>query len=91
MNPDRDALTTNPTVVSQPTKEGAVLLEMTTGECFELNRVGAEIWAGLAKGEPLADIVAALARRYDVPPSTIETDARTLIDELEARGLLSAR
>ncbi len=36
-----DKLTTNPSVVSQETKEGAVLLEMTTGDCFELNHLGA--------------------------------------------------
>lgn len=84
-------LVTNPTVVSQQTKEGAVLLEMTTGDCFELNPVGAEIWAALAKGEPLADVIASLARRYDLPQSTIEADTRALIEDLRSRGLLTTR
>jgi hypothetical protein len=56
-----------------------------------LNRVGAEIWTALAKGEPLAEIVAALARQYDVPSSAIEADARSLIDDLKEKGLLSSR
>jgi hypothetical protein len=84
-------LTPNPTVVSQQTKDGAVLLEMSSGDCFELNEVGAQIWDALAKGEALAAIVATLARRYDLPPSTIEADALSLIDDLERRGLLSSR
>ena len=91
MGPSADKMSTNPTVISQPTKEGAVLLEMTTGDCFELNHVGAEIWAALAKGEPLADVIAALARRYELPASTIEADARALIEDLRGRGLLTTR
>ena len=81
-------LTPNPTVVSQPTKDGAVLLEMTTGDCFELNLVGAEIWAALAKGDLLEDIVAGVADRYRVSPTAVEADARKLIAELRSRGLL---
>jgi Coenzyme PQQ synthesis protein D (PqqD) len=84
-------LTPNPTVVSQPTKDGAVLLEMTTGDCFELNQVGAEIWSALATGQPLDDIVVALTRRYELPPSAIETDVRTLIEDLLGKGLLQSR
>ena len=91
MNEDAGKLTTNPTVVSQQTKEGAVLLEMTTGDCFELNHVGAEIWAALLNREALPEVVAKLAHRYGVPVATIETDARALIDDLKARGLLSER
>jgi hypothetical protein len=84
-------LTPNPSVVSQQTNDGAVLLEMTTGECYELNRVGAEIWAGLAKGDSLSGIVATLSRRYEIPLTTIEADALSLIDDLRTRGLLSSR
>jgi hypothetical protein len=91
MDPSPGRLVTNPTVVSQATKEGAVLLEMTTGDCFELNHVGAEIWAALAKGDALADVIAALAGRYDLPASTIEADAQALIDDLRGRGLLTTR
>ena len=91
MDPAPNKLTPNPTVVSQPTKDGAVLMEMTTGDCFELNQVGAEIWTALAKGAPLEEIVAALAGRYQVPSTTIEADARALIAELRSRGLLSGQ
>jgi hypothetical protein len=91
MNEDTGKLMPNPTVVSQETKEGTVLLEITTGDCFELNQVGAEIWAGIVKGEALAGIVADLARRYDVPSPTIEADALSLIHDLTQRGLLGSR
>jgi len=84
-------LTPNPAVVSQPTKDGAVLLEMTTGDCFELNQVGAEIWDALAKGETLGQVIGTVASRYGLPASTIEADARSLTDDLLKKGLLQSR
>jgi hypothetical protein len=77
-------------VVSQPTEQGAVLLEMTSGECFELNRVGAEIWGGITKGVALSQVVQDVASRYRVSASTVESDARALVAELKRRGLLTS-
>lgn len=91
MDETETKLTPNPTVVSQPTRDGAVLLEMTTGDCFELNQVGAEIWAALAKGEALGGVIGTVASRYGLPASTIEADARSLIDDLLKKGLLQSR
>jgi Coenzyme PQQ synthesis protein D (PqqD) len=84
-------LVTNPTVLAQKTEDGAVLVETTTGDCFELNQLGAEIWAAIGKGDPLPQIVEALAKRYQVQTATIETDTRTLVEELAQRGLLVPR
>lgn len=81
----------NPSVVSQQTSDGAVLLEMTTGECFELNRVGAEIWEAIARGGVLEDVIVTLEKRYHLPMSMIDADARILINDLLAKGLLKSQ
>jgi hypothetical protein len=88
---DADELLPNPTVVSQTTKDGAVLLEMSTGECFELNHVGAEIWAAFAKGDKLVNVVASLASRYGRPAGEIDADVQALIADLREKGLLRQR
>jgi hypothetical protein len=79
----------NPLVLSQAAGSGLVLMEVNTGDCFELNRVGAEIWRGLSNGDTLADVITALARKYDVPAATLDADAHALLDDLLRRGLLS--
>lgn len=77
-----------PLVVVQPIDGGAVLMNIATGDCFELNRIGVEVWNGLANGHPMATIVAALASSYDRPLSAIEADVRALIADLTRHGLL---
>jgi hypothetical protein len=89
MNEQLAQLIANPTVVTQMTADGAVLLEMRSGDCFELNQSGAEIWSRIKDGESLAAVVAAVAERYAIPPSTAEADARQLVAELTRRGLLT--
>jgi hypothetical protein len=89
MNQDPQRLVANPTVVTQVTAEGAVLLEVNSGECFELNRTGAEIWARIKEGEPVASIATAVAKRYAMPESTVQSDARELLAELVRRGLVT--
>jgi hypothetical protein len=89
MNQDAKRLVANPTVVTQATDDGAVLVEMNSGDCFELNRSGAEIWARITAGDPVAAIVASVAERYAIPESVADSDARQLIADLIRRGLLT--
>jgi len=39
-----DKFRVKPTVVATRMPDGAVLVDSETGECFELNRVGARVW-----------------------------------------------
>ena len=59
-------MTPNPLVAAQPIEGGAVLMDAATGECFELNRAGAEIWAMLTAGKTSEEIATALADRYQL-------------------------
>lgn len=78
-------------VDSRALSDGAVLVDMTTGNCFELNRIGAEIWELLAPGASEETICAALAERYPVERAVLVEDLRRLLEELQRHGLVVAR
>jgi hypothetical protein len=79
----------NPLVVVQATETGAVLIHMSTGDCFELNQVGIEVWRLLAEKRTLPEIVAEVARRHVVPEATVDADVRSLLAELTRHGLVT--
>jgi len=83
-------LVANPNVVAQETDDGAILMDMASGDCFELNRIGAEIWSRLGKGESPSQLVANVAASYGLPAATVESDVRTLLEELTRSGLLTS-
>ena len=78
-------------VVMQATDVGAVLMHVGSGDCFELNIVGAEIWSRLARDEDVAQIAAALAAEYQIPVERAAADVAALIAELSRRGLIAPR
>lgn len=78
-------------IVTQPTDTGAVLMDQTTGNCFELNRVGAVIWQALSEGKSTEIIAAELVETYRVKPETAAADVETLVSSLVQHGLLDPR
>jgi hypothetical protein len=82
---------TSPLVQARDVAGGAVLLDTMTGDCFELNRVGAEIWRRLVEGQPLDDVAAAIASEYGVARGIVEADLLRTVDDLVRRGLASIR
>ena len=64
-------------------------MDMASGDCFELNRLGAEIRARLGQGESPRNWLPALATSYGLPAATVESDVRTLLEELTRSGLLT--
>jgi len=78
----------NPLISAQRMETGAVLMDAATGECFELNRVGAEVWAQIATGGDVTKVVSVLASRYGVAEDRVSADVSTLIDQMLARGLV---
>jgi hypothetical protein len=84
-----DTLVVNPLVVMQATASGGVLMDVASGDCFELNQLGTEIWSRLAQSEPLSAIVGALTESYDVSPATLERDVGALVGDLLRHGLVT--
>lgn len=82
------SLAVTPTVVSKRMAQGAVLVDSETGACFELNRIGADIWSELERGSSAAHIADGLAARHHLVLETAVKDVRNLVDDLVRHGLL---
>ena len=70
--------------------DGAVLVNMRSGACFELNRMGFQIWELLAKGASPSSICEALVGRYEVADEVLVADVRALLDTLVQRKLIES-
>jgi len=91
MQDDFDALGINPSVILQPMEAGAILMNKATGDCFELNRVGVEVWRRLGEGELPEVIVSELAILYGAPVATVSSDVSELLTQLSRHGLLESK
>jgi hypothetical protein len=86
-----DKLRRHDRVRAQPLDDGgagAVLVDLQGGRCWELNRVGAEIWERLDGATTLSEIRDALAARYGVAADTIQADVLALTDALLGADLV---
>jgi hypothetical protein len=79
-------------VIYRAVDGGAVLLCMTDEVYYGLNAVGSYIWEHLPPAlETFEELCTALQTAYpDVPEQTIRADARALLDDLLANGLVIA-
>jgi hypothetical protein len=68
--------------------EELVLLDLTRGEYFSLDELGARIWEELAAGNRIGAVVERLAPQYDVERERFQVDFFALVEELLTRGLL---
>ena len=66
--------------------DGAVLVDTNSGDCFELNQIGFEVWKGLEQGRSATEICDTLVGTYRIEPAVIAGDVRSLLASLvEAR------
>jgi hypothetical protein len=65
-----------------------VLLDLSTGRYYTLNRVGSLIWDQCTGSNTISDIHSILCDRFDVAPERALDDLVTLVNELIQEGLL---
>lgn len=68
--------------------EELVILDVTSGQYYALDEVGAAMWDELSRGRTIEQTVEALLATYSVAREQLESDVRALVDTLTARGLL---
>jgi hypothetical protein len=68
--------------------DGGVVVNMRSGDCYELNRVGFRVWNALDGHQDVAQVSAALAGLYGVDPNQVRADVEALIQSLLRAGLL---
>ena len=78
----------NPDVQATNMDGETVLLDLSTGRYYTLNRLGSLIWELCTGKHTIGDIHAVLCNRFDVVPDRALSDLVTLIDQLIKEGLL---
>jgi hypothetical protein len=77
-------------IASRDIPEGLMLVDLTTGAAFKLNRVGALVWKRLDGATDVAAIVADLQTQYRVAAEDLRRDVDVLLADLEKQGLIAA-
>jgi hypothetical protein len=77
-----------PEIAAREINDGAVLVDMKSGGCFELNRIGFEIWQLLQQKRSFATICDSLCARYPVQREVLASDVESLIESLVRAGLV---
>jgi hypothetical protein len=75
-------------VVAKPLGEGVVIVNMTSGRCWQLNRLGAEVWELLGQHCAVNEICDALVGVYPVSREVVSADVRALVADLVREGLV---
>jgi hypothetical protein len=85
---DRIVLRTSLDVQSTNMDGETVLLDLSTGRYYTLNRVGSVIWEHCTGDKTISDIQAVICDRFDVAPERALDDLVALVNELIQEGLL---
>lgn len=83
-----DSVTASPLIVARRIDKGAILMNTASGDCFELNGVGALVWDLIGRGLNLPAIVDELVRTYQVDEATARSDLQRLVDDLARQGIV---
>ena len=76
-------------VVFRVLGDGAVLVNLSSNEIFELNETGTAILTLVAEGRSPAGIAEHLVTIYALDPAQAESEVRELLDRLQALGLVT--
>ena len=85
---DRILLRPSPDVQGTNMEGETVLLDLSTGRYYTLNRLGSVIWEHCTGHSTISDIHAVLCDRFEVAPEQALDDLVTLVNQLVEEGLL---
>jgi Coenzyme PQQ synthesis protein D (PqqD) len=75
-------------VAAQVIDGEAIMINLSTGVYYSMDKVGGVAWPLLAARHDLRDVAAAIAARYAVAASRVETDLQRLVEQLLAESLV---
>ena len=78
----------SPQVIHETVDAEAVIVNLETGHYYMLKETGERIWAALARGASVRDIVAELGGADDGVDGALEATVSTFLRELLAEGLI---
>ncbi len=68
----------------------AVIQNVATKMCFNLDKVGTRMWQLILDYRSTEDVIATLLNEYDVEENQLRRDVDSLIQQLIAKGLVKA-
>jgi Coenzyme PQQ synthesis protein D (PqqD) len=80
----------NSRVSAERTGYGAVLIDADTGECYELNQTGIEVWNHIQQRGTISDLAGSLAAKYKVDEQQIASDIERLLHSMLDHGLVTS-
>ena len=80
----------SPDAVDSAVGDETVLLLLSDGNYYGLDAIGTAIWEALKAGAEPRAICEGLAADYRVDRKKIEADVRSLLLDLEARGIIAS-
>mgnify|MGYP002713351295 CR=1 FL=1 len=78
-------------VVADETILEAILIDITTGTYFSLNKVGTEFWQMLDGEQTIEQHAAVIAAKYEVEPSMVVDDLLELAGEMAKDKLFTIK
>ena len=69
---------------------GGILLDLRSGDFYEVDEVGVSIWRMLDGKTTVRAVSDRLAASYDAPPAAIEKDVAKFVADLRRRKLVEA-
>jgi hypothetical protein len=75
-------------IAVRDTPTGALLIDLASGRCWQLNRLAADFLSRLEKEQSLASVCSALGGRYEVAPEILERDVLRITEEMSNAGLI---
>ncbi|HVZ85493.1 MAG TPA: PqqD family protein [Polyangia bacterium] len=75
-------------ITVRSTTTGALLIDLMSGRCWQLNRLGAEFLSEIETEKSLHDVFNLMENRYNVSREVLERDLLRLAQELLDAGLI---
>ncbi|CBE70055.1 protein of unknown function [Candidatus Methylomirabilis oxygeniifera] len=80
----------NDTEVTAQVLDGeAIMINLSTGVYYSMDKVGGFLWAIITGGHSLAEAAAAASARYDVSAEQVQADVKRVVEELISEGLIT--
>lgn len=76
------------TAMARRVDDNLVILDIPTGQYFELNDVGALLWDRLDGSNSVEDLINVVLAEYDIDRQTASTDVEDLLGEMIRAGLV---
>lgn len=77
-------------VAAQVFDDEAVIMRLTDGAYFNMNSVGGAVWEMIEQNCSLEETIAAVTRRFEVPPERAQADVQRLIEQLIRERLVTS-